>query len=31
VPGDHLGMLTNEYEKLASVLNRYLAAAATTA
>ena len=31
VPGDHLGMLTNEYEKLASVLNRYLATAATTA
>ena len=26
VPGDHLGMLTKEYEKLALVLNRYLAA-----
>ena len=26
VPGDHLGMLTKEYEKLASVLNRHLAA-----
>src|SRR5262249_13722397 len=24
VPGDHLGMLTNEYETLASVLNAYL-------
>lgn len=24
VPGDHLGMLTNQYETLASVLNRYL-------
>ena len=24
VPGDHLGMLTTEYETLASVLNRYL-------
>jgi thioesterase domain-containing protein len=24
VPGDHLGMLTTHYEKLASVLNRYL-------
>ena len=31
VPGDHLGMLTKEYEKLASVLNRYLAAAAIAA
>lgn len=27
VPGDHLGMLTNQYETLASVLNRYLAMA----
>jgi acetoacetyl-CoA synthetase len=25
VPGDHLGMLTTHYEKLASVLDRYLA------
>lgn len=31
VPGDHLGMLTKEYEKLASALNRYLAAAAIAA
>lgn len=31
VPGDHLGMLTKEYEKLAAVLNRYLAAAAIAA
>ncbi|HZC22700.1 MAG TPA: hypothetical protein VE866_05120, partial [Candidatus Binatia bacterium] len=31
VPGDHLGMLTKEYEKLASVLNRYLAATASAA
>ena len=28
VPGDHLGMLTTHYEKLASVLNRSLKAAA---
>lgn len=28
VPGDHLGMLTTHYEKLAGVLNRYLEAAA---
>lgn len=31
VSGNHLGMLTNEYEKLASVLNRHLAAAAIAA
>lgn len=31
VPGDHLGMLTTQYEKLASVLNRYLETAATPA
>ena len=31
VPGDHLGMLTNQYETLASVLNRYLASAAIPA
>jgi len=28
VPGDHLGMLTTQYETLASVLNRYLETAA---
>jgi thioesterase domain-containing protein len=28
VPGTHLGMLTNHYEKLAGVLNRYLESAA---
>jgi acetoacetyl-CoA synthetase len=28
VPGDHLGMLTTHYEKVAKVLNRYLEAAA---
>jgi thioesterase domain-containing protein/acyl carrier protein len=28
VPGDHLGMLTTQYEKLASALNRYLETAA---
>jgi len=28
VPGDHLGMLTTHYEKLAAVLNRYLEEAA---
>jgi thioesterase domain-containing protein len=27
VPGDHLGIVTKEYENLASVLNRYLAVA----
>jgi thioesterase domain-containing protein/acyl carrier protein len=31
VPGDHLGMLTKEYEKLALALNRYLAADAIAA
>ena len=29
VPGDHLGMLTTHYEKLAGVLDRYLAATAS--
>lgn len=31
VPGDHLGMLTTQYETLASVLNRYLETAAIAA
>jgi thioesterase domain-containing protein len=31
VPGDHLGMLTTQYEKLASVLNRHLETATTPA
>jgi thioesterase domain-containing protein/acyl carrier protein len=31
VPGDHLGMLTKEYEKLARVLDRYLVEAASSA
>lgn len=31
VPGDHLGMLTKEYERLALVLNHYLAADAIAA
>ncbi len=31
VPGDHLGMLTTQYEKLASVLNRCLETATTSA
>jgi acetoacetyl-CoA synthetase len=30
VPGDHLGMLTTHYEKLASVLDSYLEAAASS-
>jgi acetoacetyl-CoA synthetase len=31
VPGDHLGMLTDQYERLASVLNRQLQTAKTAA